>query len=348
MRNLVVFLLFVLPLAVVAQVPITITQNDMPVPGDSLRYSNVAPIGVDYQLTGAGTTWDYRNLTPLSQDRDDYVYSLATPYAFYFFGINQYGTKIADSIGGGPFVFTQVYNFFKSDNSTFQAEGVGFRYSGVPLAAYYDDEDEVFQFPMEYGDRDSSTFRFSVDLGNGLRFSEEGYRINEVDGWGTIVTPYDSVPCLRLVSTTIAVDTIVFNGFPFATPNEQITYKFLANGIHIPVLEINGRIEQGQFMPQRVRYRDRYQNLVAVEEPVAREIDMYPNPAQDVMTIRNGGSQRLEATLLDLQGKVVCTQTIGSGEQSVAVDHLPAGMYLLQLNALDGQLVKSMKVVVGN
>jgi hypothetical protein len=64
-------------------------------------------------------------------------------YAFYFLGVNQYGTKIADSLGGGPFQFTDVYNFYRSASNDFRAEGVGFRNQGVPLAAYYSDEDEL-------------------------------------------------------------------------------------------------------------------------------------------------------------------------------------------------------------
>jgi Secretion system C-terminal sorting domain len=330
----------------IAQSPITITQNDMPVPGDTLRHSIADAQGVDILQNGPNQTWDYSNLVPLRQARTDYVYSLQTVYAFFFLGLNQYGTKVADTIGGGPFQFTDVYNFFRSANSDFRAEGVGFRYSGVPLAAYYSDEDELYQFPLNYNDRDSNTFRFSVDLGNGLRFSEEGYRINEVDGWGTVITPHDNIACLRLVSTTMAVDTIVFNGFPFATPNQQISIKFLANGVHIPVLEITGRIQMGQYLPQQVKYRDQYRNLVAVDVPQSAQVAVYPNPVSDRLLLQNDGDQALVATLYDVQGKVVHTQALGLGAQAVAVDALPVGAYLLQLRTDEGALVKAAKILV--
>lgn len=327
---------------------ITISQNDMPQPGDTLRYSIAAPTGIDVIQTGANQTWDYSNLIPLRQDRTDYVYSLQTIYAFYFLGVNQYGTKIADTIGGGPFQFTNVYNFFSSTSSKFKAEGVGFRYSGVPLAAYYTDEDELFQFPMDFGNRDSSTFRFSVDLGNGLRFSETGDRINVVDGWGTIITPYDNIACLRLVSTTNAIDTVVFNGFPFATPNQQISIKFLANGVHIPILEITGRAQMGQWQPQQVKYRDEYRNLVAVDLAQENPIDVYPNPVNDVLRLQNDSDQPLLAVMRDAQGKIVASQPIGMGAQTVDVSALATGMYLVELKTLQGDVLKATKVLVNH
>jgi hypothetical protein len=344
MRYLAIFLVCFLPLFAAAQ--ITITRNDMPEPGDTLRYSNADPMGVNTTATGANHVWDYSNLVPRSQDRIDYVYSLQTVYAFYFLGINQYGTKIADTIGGGPFQFTNVYNFFRSANADFRAEGIGFEYSGVPLAAYYSDEDELYEFPLDYLDQDTNFFRFSVDLGNGLRFSEEGTRYNSVDGWGTVITPYDNIACLRLVSVTEAIDTIVFNGFPFATPNEQKTIKFLANGVHIPILEISGRMQQGQWMPQQVKYRDQYRNLVAVDPTQSSAIKMYPNPAQDLVMIDNLEQLPLTLEWLDAQGHTISQETHSESKISTSVANLANGVYLLRVRDAEGSILRTQKIVV--
>jgi hypothetical protein len=344
MRNL---LLLLLLLPVFAGAQITITQNDMPEPGDTLRYSETGAQQLDVNQTGANQFWDYSNMQPFAQDRDDYVYALATVYAFYFFGVNQYGTKVADTIGGGPFEFTDVYNFYKSTSNYFQAEGVGFRYQGTPLAAYYSDEDELFQFPMNYLDRDSSTYKFKVDLGTGLSFSQQGYRINEVDGWGVIKTPYDSVACLRLVSTTIGVDSMEFNGFQFAFPNQQRTIKFLANGVHIPVLEISGQYQSGFFQPQRARYRDQYQNLVAVAEPHESGIRFFPNPAANLLRIEHVGNTALHMVVMDAQGRVV--ESTGIGTPYVhSVEGYKAGVYLLRLKDEEGRVLETAKLFVAH
>ena len=53
---------------------ITITASDMPVSGDTLRYSIASPVGSTINLadSGAGFSWDYSTLTPASQSVDTY------------------------------------------------------------------------------------------------------------------------------------------------------------------------------------------------------------------------------------------------------------------------------------
>lgn len=347
MRNLLVFLAMALPLAAMGQSPITITQNDMPEPGDTLRYSNAFAPSIDYSSTGPNHAWDYSNLSPESQDRDDYVYSLQTAYAFYFFGVNQYGTKIADTIGQSPFEFTDVYNFYRSASQDFRAEGVGFRYGGVPLAAYYDDEDELFQFPLDYGDRDSSTYRFEADLGNGMSYSQSGYRINEVDGWGTITTPYETQNCLRLTSHTVGVDSIHYNTIHIPIPNEQLSIKFLASGVHIPILEIVlRRAQMGPYQLQQVKYRDQYRNLVAVDAHDMQAVALYPNPAMGQLTIDNPVAQVTALRMYDAKGSLVASQDLGLGLQQVDVSKLPVGMYQVALLDAEGLPLQQCKVAV--
>ncbi len=347
MRKLLHVLFFALPFAAVAQSPITITSNDMPAPGDTLRVSNADATLLNVNSTGANHVWDYRNLQPFSQDRSDYVYSLQTVYAFYFLGVNQYGTKIADSLGGGPFQFTDVYNFYRSATNDFRAEGVGFRNQGIPFAAYYSDEDELFQFPLDYLDRDTTTYRFSVDLGTGLAFSQQGTRYNVVDGWGVIMTPYDSIACLRVVSETDGVDSVSFNGFQFGIANVQRSIKFLANGVHIPILEISGRVQQGIFQPQQAKYRDAYQNLVAVEIPEQAHIRFFPNPAQNYLTIETDLQEDLQLTVVDMQGRIVSSQAIAGSVFVHSVAEYPNGVYLMRITNSEGAVLETAKIVVG-
>jgi hypothetical protein len=347
MKKLLLVLVCALPFFAAAQSPITITNNDMPEPGDTLRVSNTDALFIDVSSTGANHVWDYRNLQPFSQDRSDYVYSLQTVYAFYFLGVNQYGTKIADSLGGGPFQFTDVYNFYRSATNDFRAEGVGFRNQGIPLAAYYSDEDELFQFPLDYLDRDTTTYRFSVDLGTGLSFSQQGTRYNEVDGWGVIMTPYDSIECLRVVSETDGVDSVSFNGFQFGIANVQRSIKFLANGVHIPILEITGRVQMGNFQPQRAKYRDEYRNLVATAEPRSTGIRFYPNPAQNFLTIESELQESLLLTVTDMQGKTIASQSLEGTVFVHSVAEYPNGVYLMRITTLDGAVIETAKIVVG-
>lgn len=297
--------------------------------------------------TGPNQFWDYSNLVAVSQGREDYVYSLATIYAFYFLGVNQYGTKIADSLGGGPFQFTDVYNFFRSASTDFRAEGVGFRYSGVPLAAYFSDEDELFQFPMEFGDRDTSTYKFTVDLGNGTRFSQQGTRFNVVDGWGSIQTPWDSLDCIRLVSTTDGVDSIRFNGFNIGFPRVSRNIKFMANGVKLPVLEIVGTIQNGQFQARQVKYRDDYQNLVAIEVAQQGNIQIYPNPAKEMLNLVALDQQAVAYELLDLQGRVIASNPKGMAWHQISLEGFSKGIYILKISDGEGLEIRTERIIIG-
>lgn len=344
MKFLYTIIICLLAGSLVAQ--ITITQADMPSPGDSLRYSNASPQGLNFNQTGANQYWNFSNLFPLRQGREDYVYSLQTIYAFYFLGVNQYGTKIADSLGGGPFQFTEVYNFYRSASADFRAEGVGFRYQGVPLAAYYSDEDELFQFPMEYGNRDTSTYKFSVDLGNGTRFSQQGTRYNYVDGWGSIKTPWDSLDCLRLVSTTDGIDSVTFNGFSIGFPRVQRNIKFMANGVKIPVLEVIGMVQNGQFQPQQLKYRDNYQNLVAISEPQATEIQIFPNPTQKEINILALDQTPVRCQLWDMNGKLILENEKYSAWQQLQVEEFTKGIYFLKVFDKSGSILRTERIQI--
>lgn len=335
-----------LGLTVFGQSPITLTQADMPEPGDTLRYSNAMMGLFDFSQTGANHVWDFTNLVPVSQGREDYEYAVATIYAFYFLAPNNYGTKIGDTLGGGPFTFTNVYNFFKSTSGQFTAEGVGFRYQGVPLAAYYSDEDELFQFPMNYLDRDSSTYEFSVNLGGNISFSQKGYRINEVDGWGTIITPFGSFDCLRLVSTTIGIDSVNYNGFGLSFPNHTTYYKYMTNGMKFPVLEATEREQQGQTQLVRLRYRDQYRLLVGTEEAMQPALEIAPNPALDRLVMQWPYAESGKMSLWSMDGRLVKEMVAIMGQNELTLEGVEAGMYLLRVEDAAGQPIHAGRVMV--
>ena len=81
---------------------------------------------------------------------------------------------------------------------------------------------------------------------------------------------------------------------------------------------------------------------------VDAQVEVMPNPASDILTIRSNafrGAVRL--SLLDQSGKrILMLDTVVSGElrQELDVQGLPAGLYLLQVT--DRQYVATKKVVI--
>lgn len=330
-----------------AQSPITLGNSNMPGSGDTLRYTNVqlASLG-NYTPTGTNMTWNFSNVVSTTQGIRQFKSSLQTPYAMFFLSLNEYGEKIADTLGAGPVVITDFYNFYKKQNSpsAFIADGVGLTFSSVPVPSYYSDKDELYNFPMSYPKYDSTSFRFST-LANAaipVRYSKTGYRVTRVDGWGTITTPYGTANCLRVVTTQYSSDTIKMAmgpvTIPFGFPNVMRSYQWLSTTAKIPVFEISGVLTGTNFTPSQVRYRGYPLNsgVTGLTEKNEEVVAFYPNPVKNALFLKHQGPlQAME--IFDASGKSVfkSTESSLSATKTLDVSGFEGGLYLLKLSATD-------------
>ena len=239
---------------------ITISATDMPGVNDTLRYSTGATTGLNATTiasnTGINYTWDFSALTPTDQLLQSFKASTATPYFLYFAGM--IGYKRADSVVLGPLTQKNVWDFYKNTASKFTIEGTGFTTSGIPLASDYSDPDELYYFPLNYSDIDSGTFNVATSIPTLGSYIQAGKRKNSVDGWGNITTPFGTFNALRIKSVITETDTIkITTPINFSLPfsNNRIEYKWLAKGIHIPILEI---VVGAGGIISSVKYRDQY------------------------------------------------------------------------------------------
>ncbi|MBL0342969.1 MAG: hypothetical protein IPP71_20125 [Bacteroidetes bacterium] len=128
------------------------------------------------------------------------------------------------------------------------------------MASDYSDPDELYYFPLNYGDQDSGTFSVSTSIPTIGSYIQAGKRKNTVDGWGSITTPFGTFNVLRIKSVITETDTIkVTTPFPFTLPfsNNRVEYRWIAKGIHIPILEVviaNNAITS-------MKYRDQYRYI---------------------------------------------------------------------------------------
>lgn len=349
---------------------ISIGTSDMPISGDTIRYSNARLSSVgDYTTTGANYSWNFDTLRPTSQGRRDFVAGPNTPYSIIF-GFTAYGEKTLDTvpipnipIPGVPSIsITDVYSFYSKSSTKFITEGLGLKMNGIPLPNFYTNEDELYFFPLNYTDRDSSTFRFST-ISNTLipfQYIKQGHRITEVDGWGTIATPHGTVSCLRVVTTQYSIDTlkgtitlpiIGVQPFSFGFPNYQRSYQWLTTGEHIPYFEVSGTLTGTTFNPNQARYRDNYMSFVGIkEQSINLAISIFPNPSTNQFTIitpKIGGSIKVE--LIDIQGKTVFSNNLNDNsnivnQHTIDVSNFAKGMYILNLSNLEGK--QSLKISI--
>ncbi|MGD1846528.1 MAG: T9SS type A sorting domain-containing protein [Salibacteraceae bacterium] len=342
MRLPLLLLALLLPTMMWAQ--ITITSNEMPLSGDTLRFSRADPNSVDVVPTGPNFTWNFNTLTPINQGIDEYESSSSTPYAFFFF--NTYGLKIADTVGIGAFSLTNVYSFFKSTNGAFTAEGSGLSYNGLPIPANYSDEDEIFSLPLDFNDFDSTTYAVSFSLTTILNLVQQGSRVNEVDGWGTITTPYGTFDCLRVKSTLFERDSISIHGIGTSFPVTRQEYRWVTLNERFPILEVTGTLAAGNFVAAQVRYRDIFRSdsigtgIATVERPF---IGLYPNPAQEQLQLTIPAALLWQtARLLNLQGQVVREWTLSETAATFNVAELSRGTYFLYLPGASAPVVEKI------
>lgn len=312
----------------------TITSSQMPKAGDTLRYSNALPTELpsNYETGGANMSWDFSGMTPQRQQLLNYYSANKTPYSFYFFG--QIGQKTADTVGAGPITLTNVYSFYTNSTKVFKTEGIGYQYSGFPLAAMYVDEDEVYQFPLNYGDKDTSSFNFKFSIpGDLFALVQAGKRYNDADGWGTIKTPYkEYTNVLRLRAFVDQIDTVTSQFGKFPVPRKTLTYKWLSLSERIPVMEISGTVSptNGRFTPNQVRYRDGFIGALGTEEPIGMGLsgfEVYPNPAEGILALE-GVKHQKDIRMHDLNGAEL--PLIWKGERVLDVSALKSGIYTIE------------------
>ncbi len=269
---------------------ISIGSSSMPIAGDTFWVSDFISTDItsDFNKGGANQQWDFSGIEPVDQRKLEFFSANKTPYAFYFF--NQIGQKTADSLGGGPIMFSNIYSFFSKSISSYKASGIGYSVSGFPLAAKNTDEDEIYIFPLNYNDTDVTTFtfEFSIPGQDIFKYKQAGKRTNIVDAWGSLKTPYATYPSTLRVKTIVeGVDTIEVQGFKTPLPRKDIIYRWLTTTQRNPVMEITLTEFGGQTVPQSAYYLDkrRATNSIVHKDPTL--FSVYPNPVENQLFVKS-------------------------------------------------------------
>ncbi len=244
------------------QSQIVVDRSFMPKAGDKVHYTIAQNTSAKtYELKGAGITWDYSSLKLAFQEPEEY--KSARSINFFFFSLD-YGVKVADSIGFGQFLIKDIYDVYDVSNNSLRASGRSISYNGFPIPQNYQDKDEVYQFPLAFGDMDTSTFKVSFSLGGQLNLVQQGTRINSVEGWGDLILPNKTYSnCIKVRSFIDEVDSLKFSGVqlpPF--PNRRIEYKWFAQGVTNPVLVVSGSLIGNNFTVTSTRFQESEREII--------------------------------------------------------------------------------------
>jgi len=344
-----------------AEAQITIGNSDMAVAGDTFRVSltNFAPAGSDLAINGANATWDYSGLQYTSQDVDTFLATSATAalYALYFINspFNPNRASVASrgldlSAAGGAVPVSDVYNFYYASSSLYEQVGFGANISGLTTPIAYGNKDKIYNFPVSFGDADSSDSDYTLSV-PGIGYVEgQQHRVNNVDGWGTLTTPFGTFNTLRVVSELTGQDSLYLDtlGFGFSFPrNKTREYKWLATNSGIPELQINTTVLGATEVISSIRYRDIYRdtttsvglNAISISD---FSVNMYPNPSSDgncFLKIMNASSRNINVHVYSITGSLLMNldkslENNSSGlVQLSELSQLSAGMYRISVVA---------------
>jgi hypothetical protein len=335
---------------------ITITSDDMPDEGDTIRISNtLSTLGVDYTLTGEDYTWDFSILIPALQTVDTFESVSSVPFLYQLVFIPGIVANLAQPYSGLDMIpgvtITDAYRFYKNSSSDYKDVGFAATISSIPAPIKFDNPDILYDFPVSYGNVDSSFSNFQLGVPDIGYLGMDRKRVNTVDGWGTLTTPYGTFDVLRLKSQVWETDTIYIDSISYGTTIDRVytEYKWLGNGKGEPLLQVT---EEGPAVT--VAYRDSIRNItvgIAEKELSANDVAVYPNPTggNTTLSVNVEAAGMAEISVFNTTGMKIMELFNGrmqAGERRINfnVRSLPQGIYFIRM-VLSGK-VYSKKLII--
>ncbi len=359
MKKATILLGLIIGLQWAALAQITITSGDMPSAGDTIRTSiSMDFLNFDFAETGEGFYWDFSELLPFTQRLDTFITVQQTPILFwpFFLGSANLVLKLNDFAAFPELPSGNGFQFFNKTSSLYSDVGIGLQIQGLPLPLKYDTPDVLYRFPLNYGNTDTGSTGLEFGLPDVGYLYIERDRYTEVDGWGTLETPYGSFETIRLKSIVAEYDSIYVDslGMGFPIYRNYIEYKWFGKNHGLPLLMV---VDDDVFGASII-YRDSVREInVSVPESIVHKREqaiVYPNPAVDFINVFLPGFEngKVEIQLFDLAGSLKFAEEVlvsikGQWHQiKLDQQHLVPGIYMLQIRQ-NGRLSIN-KIIISN
>jgi hypothetical protein len=349
--------------AVNLKAQITISKTDMPQPGDTIRLStdNTNAGLPSPTLTGPSYTWDYTKLLPYTQTIDTFLSVSSTPFAYQLFFNDvflypKYLATVAQSAPNlpalGPVTITGVDNFYKATSSDYESVGYGANINSIPTSVKDDTIDYMYLFPMNYGNADSCYSSNHVNIPSIAYYGVHQYRVNHVDGWGTLKTPYGTYNTLRITTQLYVTDSIYISAFSFgfAVPQpEQIQYKWFGIGSKVPLLQVNESVVLNNPVFTSAVYRDSARRPVlgvAQVDESSYDVRVYPNPSNGLFTIQIANNYNSQIDVYNMLGEQVYSSKQATTSTLIDLTGKSKGVYFYRVKTEAGSLISQGKLVL--
>ncbi len=299
--------------------------------GDIAYKSNFIPdLNVDFYATGPNYNWDFSSIMYSGQDSlvNVAVNQTPFPYQLFFNNIFLYPNHVANFAQKGMDItnvpnlqITDRYDYFRTSSSALKKVGFGANINGLPASVRYDTIETIFHFPLSYGNIDSSRAYYLASVPSLGTYGQWIRREYEVDGWGSLQTPFQTYDVIRVKSVIKQRDTLYIDQFQFGTTFDQPDvnlFQWFSLNEGFPVLEV---AFQGGF-PIQSWYLDQ---LHVGNRLMEVKLACYPNPTHGKVHFElTNTALRFNITLFDELGKQIlsCEDC-----NSISLDYLSNGIY---------------------
>lgn len=332
---------------------ITIATNHLPNAGDTLVTRNAMfTSSVDMEETGEYHEWNFGFdvLEPLNLNPDVICYDVNnTPIAYQFLFNNPFDPAHnsdfalgVQQAGVAGVSFDNAFMYYKNHATKYTVTGMGAGINGIPLAAKMNEPDLLYKLPLNYGDEDSSHSVMNFDVPQLGSYGLDQYRWYVCDGWGTLHIWDESFEVLRVRSVVHAADSVFtgFINFGIHIPRpETITYEWLSTTYKEPILKVTttaGVISQ-------VQVADIYHPIAEVREVAGSKMAVYPNPADELLTIQIDSGTHTTIEVHDMTGRLVLSKIPTTLRSHLDVSSLDAGVYIISAHR-DGRVLSKQFV----
>lgn len=346
MKN--VFLLALLFLsAIMLQGQISIDKNDIAEAGDTILVSNIANTeAYDYILTDTNYIWNFYLLELNNQEVKKYeeVINVGFIYAAYFADLpfNPNRANMADEGNLSlPALITSsdAFNFYDRNDDEFKQVGIGATLNGIETPYRFINDDKIYEFPLSYGNKDTSFSNYTFRIPSLAGYGYKQKRFNEVDGFGTLITPFDTFEVIRLKSIIRGRDSLYIDslGFGFEFDRPVITeYKWLAKDKKIPVLQYTIQTVFGNSFVTEAFYQDKkFVPNAVINKKQTDSFSIYPNPTKDKFIIKHNLKNTIQnIALFNIEGKKIDLDTVISNneiEVSLPISSFISGWHIVRL-----------------
>ncbi|MBC7864177.1 MAG: PKD domain-containing protein [Bacteroidia bacterium] len=260
--------LFILLGAQLSKAQSTYSNTNYAATGDTLYITQAQLNAANYDTTGANITWDYSALTGNTQEKLIFRAPNQTgytspqfPYIYVPGNVNLSSTS-GKTITVGGLQLTNPNDYYKINSSSLNhnadAYDINTNSGSFSMKNVYSSSDILLKFPVNYLNIDSSNSGYVSQIPGYYYRGVVTKRINNVNGWGTLKTPYGVFSnCLKIESRVREIDTLAVDTLAF--PTDTIYYrelKWYDPAKKYSLLTVRQDSVAGVWFTQKIEYLD--------------------------------------------------------------------------------------------